>query len=92
MKQVTFFEYPIIWSTYSSEDYDRSNDDLPCLLLKLNAKDFGGYYRKELESIYNELNIYKNTEMKEAFQTSQLYKTNFNKKNELYLKLNNFYY
>lgn len=67
MKKVTFFEYPIIWFTYSSEDYDRSND-LPCLKMK------------ELESVYNELTIYKNTEMKEAFQTSQLYKTNLIKK------------
>jgi len=43
-------------------------------MLKFNAKDFGGYYIKELESIYHELNVYKNTEMKEAFETSQLYR------------------
>lgn len=80
MKRVTFFEYPIIWYTYSAEEYDRSNDDLPCLLLKFNARDFGGYYTKELETIYQELNMYKNTEMKEAFETSQMYKTNLIKK------------
>lgn len=74
MKKVTFFEYPIIWSTYASNDYDRSNDDLPTFLLKMNARDFGGYYTKELETIYHELNVYKNTEMKKAFETGYMYR------------------
>lgn len=74
MKKVTFFDYPIIWTTYSSYEYDRVNGDLPTLLLKFNAKDFGGEYMYQLNKVYNELNVYKNTEMKEAFVTSQMYK------------------
>lgn len=52
-----------IYYTYSNEDYDRSNDDLPTLLLKSNARDFGGYFRTELMAIYYELYVYKKNEM-----------------------------
>lgn len=74
MKRVNFTDYDIICSTYSPDEYDRSNDDMPTFLLKLNARDFGGEFIKELDAIYNELFRYKNTEMKEAFETSQLYR------------------
>lgn len=73
MKKVTFCDYDIIYSTYSNDEYDRKNDDLPTLLLKLNAKDFGGKYMYELNDIYDDLMQYKHTEMKEAFETSQMY-------------------
>jgi hypothetical protein len=74
MKRVSFAEYDIICSTYSLDEYDRSNDELPTLLLKINARDFGGQFIKELDEIYNELFRYKNTEMKEAFEISQSYR------------------
>lgn len=73
-KQVSFCDYDTICYTYSAEEYDRHNDDTPTFLLKVNAKDFGGEYMKQLNEIYNELFRYKNTEMKEAFVTSQLYR------------------
>jgi hypothetical protein len=73
-KKVRFCNYDIFSSTYSSDEYDRSNDDMPTFLLKLNARDFGGKYIKQLNEIYNELFRYKNTDMKEAFETSQLYR------------------
>jgi hypothetical protein len=47
---------------------------MPTFLLKVNAKEFGGKYIKQLSEIYNELCRYKNTDMKEAFKTSQLYR------------------
>lgn len=74
MKTVSFSDYDIICSTYSYDEYDRSNDDLPTFFLKVNAKDFGGNFLKELNEIYDELFKYKNTEMKDAFETSQLYR------------------
>jgi|688.fasta_scaffold511717_2 hypothetical protein len=73
-KQVSFCDYDIISSTYSSDEYDRSNDDMPTFLLKLNASNFGGKYLKQLKEIHIELFRYKNTDMKEAFETSQLYR------------------
>lgn len=78
-KKVSFCDYDTIYSTYSSNEYDRGNDDMPTFLLTVNAKDFGGKYMKQLSEIYNELFRYKNTDMKEAFETSQLYrrKTNY---------------
>jgi hypothetical protein len=74
MKTVTFCDYDIISSTYSADEYDRSNDDMPTFVLKLNANNFGGEYLKQLKEIYNELFRYKNTDMKDAFETSQLYR------------------
>lgn len=62
-KSVKFIETNIIYYTYSGEEYDRSNDDLSTLLLKLNARDFGGYFRTELMAIYHELYVYKKNEM-----------------------------
>jgi hypothetical protein len=74
MKRVSFCDYDIICSTYSADEYDRSNNDLPTLLLKYNAKDFGGEYMYELNNIYDDLMHYKNTEMKEAFEISHAHK------------------
>ena len=62
-KSVKFLEINIIYYTYSGEEYDRSNNDLPTLLLKLNARDFGGHFKTELMAIYHELNVYKKNEM-----------------------------
>lgn len=74
IKQVRFCDYDIISSTYSADEYDRSNDNMPTFVLKLNANNLGGEYLKQLKEIYNELFRYKNTDMKEAFETSQLYR------------------
>jgi hypothetical protein len=74
MKQVTFSEYDTIYFTFSPYEYDRTNNELPTLSLKSNAKVFGGFFVTRLHCIYNELLTFKNTEMKEAFETSQLYK------------------
>jgi len=73
-KKVTFCAYELIHYTYSRDDYDRGNDDLPTLILKSNAMNFGGEYMNALRDIYDELYEYKNTEMKNAFETAQLYK------------------
>jgi hypothetical protein len=77
-KQISFCDYDTIYSTYSPDEYDRRNNDIPTFLLKVYAKDFGGKYLKKLNEIYDELFMYKNTEMKKAFETSQLYRRKSN--------------
>lgn len=64
-KRVYFSDTDIIYETYAPDEYDRTSD-YPTYLLKLNARDFGGYFYAALSEIYYELKEYKITEMKIA--------------------------
>lgn len=50
-----------VYETYNKEEYDRTNDDLPTLLLQSNAMNFGGKYYYDLMIVYNEIINYRKT-------------------------------
>jgi hypothetical protein len=48
-----------VYETYTEEEYDRSNNNIPSLLLKMNAMDFGGKYYDDYMLICDEIRIYR---------------------------------
>ena len=50
-----------VHETYTKEEYDRTNDDLPTLLLQSNAMNFGGKYYYDLMNVYREITNYRKT-------------------------------
>lgn len=76
-KSVKFKFFYELLETYSSSEYDRTNDDLPSYLLKLNSRDFGGIYTRQFHNIFHELNVYKKHEM-EIAADSKIYTQFYN--------------
>jgi len=66
MKKVKFSNNEV-YETYSSEEYDRSNYDIPTLLLRKNAMDFGGAFLYEYNNIFWELAVLKRS-LEEAYK------------------------
>ena len=66
-KSISFSDNFTLHETYSKEEYDRSNLDIPSLLIRINARDFGGQWCIELQNIEFELNFIKRTEMKTTY-------------------------
>ena len=62
MKSVQFnLDLNKVHETYNHEDYDRTNNDLPTLLLQSNAMNFGGKYYYDLMNVYREISNYRQT-------------------------------
>jgi hypothetical protein len=63
MKSVTFSKKKYIYYTYTPNQYNRYNADLPSCRLKFYAEIFGGEYQDKLNQLYKDLNFFKQNEM-----------------------------
>lgn len=70
-KTVTFSENVTLYETYSKEEYDRKNTNMPSLEIKVNAKLFGGGWLRQLKNIQISLDYLKYTEMNLAYNNTQ---------------------
>lgn len=66
-KSIRFSDFAILYETYSKEEYDRKNKDLPSLLVEINARNFGGHWNEKLRFIESELNYMKQKEMQATY-------------------------
>lgn len=69
IKQVTFCETYELYETYSVEDYDRRNVDMPSWVIQANAWR-GGEWCKKYKKILEELRIFKRVEITTAYENS----------------------
>lgn len=68
-KEVTFCDTCELCETYSLQDYDRKNDDMPSWLIQANAWRGGEWMRKYVK-IQEELRFFKRAEIRTAYENS----------------------
>lgn len=64
---VKFSDEITLYETYSKEEYDRKNADMPSLEIQVNANLFGGFWTRRLKNIEFDLNYLKRTELYTAY-------------------------
>jgi len=69
IKEVTFCETCELCETYSIEDYDRRNVDMPSWVIQSNAWR-GGEWWKQYKKIQEELRFFKRVEITIAYENS----------------------
>lgn len=69
IKEVTFCDTCELYETYSVEDYDRRNADMPSWTIQANAWR-GGEWCKKYKKILEELRFFKRAEIKIAYENS----------------------
>jgi hypothetical protein len=69
IKEVTFCDTYELCETYSLEDYDRRNDDMPSWIIQANAWR-GGECMRKYKKIQEELRFFKRVEIKTAYENS----------------------
>jgi hypothetical protein len=69
IKKVIFCDTCELCETYSLEDYDRRNDDMPSWMIQANAWRGGEWMRKYVK-IQEELTFFIRAEIKTAYENS----------------------
>jgi hypothetical protein len=75
---VKFAEYVVLYETYSKDEYDRSNRDIPSFKIQSNATSIGGMWTKQFNKIKNELEKIRLYEMYQAYSNSLMNKKIYN--------------